>query len=67
VSATLDEQVQAMTYEDRRALATALLYTCLSGSAGKPHGHEARMLRRAMVILKQVKSTDPQPQPQNPT
>jgi hypothetical protein len=67
VSATLDEQVQAMSYEDRRALATALLYTCLSGSVGKPHGHEARLLRRAMSVFNQVKSIDPQPQPQNPT
>ena len=65
MSATLDEQVQAMSYEDRRALATALLYTALAGATGRNNSPESRLLRRALATLKQIKAE--QPQPHNPT
>jgi hypothetical protein len=63
VSATLDEQVQSMSYEDRRELATVLLYTALADVARRPAGKSARLIRRAMATLKQIKSEQPQPQP----
>jgi hypothetical protein len=67
VSADLDAMVQSMSYEDRRELATVLLYTALAGATGRNNSPESRLLRRALATLKQIKSEQPQPQPQNPT
>ena len=67
MSADLDAMVQAMSYEDRRELATVLLYTALAGATGRNNSHESRLLRRALATLRQIKSEQPQPQPQNPT
>jgi hypothetical protein len=67
VSADLDAMVQSMSYEDRRELATVLLYTALADTARRPAGKSARLIRRAMATLRQIKAEQPQPQPQNPT